>query len=246
MKNNNKGFTLVEMIVTLVIISVLNAVAIFGVKAYLNLSTENILEAMCTLLNETRYEALSNGCKETHITFEKQGKKYVATIYKDNKVFKQEVVGSAKTHIYCADNDIYAHLTDKDIIYYPVTQVFSLESFKKLAAGKGGNMKDNSLIYSIKRKSVTFYFNNDGSLEDIAKGNKKLSDLTDGNNTEFETRLRNFEIVGLTGKQDGGLILSVSVPTGKAYIADTIFGRDDGDAVRCQKSYGVLHNNSEK
>ena len=226
MKKNNKGFTLVELIVTLVIISVLNAVAIFGIKAYLNLGTENIIEAMCTLLNEARYEAVSNGGKEIHITFEKQEKNYVATIYKDNKVFKQEVVGSAKTHIYCSDMHGWSYTI-------PVTQAWDLEDIKKY-----GN------VYKLKKKSVTFYFNNDGSLEDIAKGDKKLSDLTDDDNEEFEMRLKNFEIYGITSKK-GGPVLSVSVPTGKAYIADTIFGKDD-DVARCQKSYGALHNNSEK
>lgn len=246
MKKNNKGFTLVEMIVTLVIISVLNAVAIFGVKAYLNLSTENILEAMCTLLNEARYEAVSNGCKETHITFEKQGKNYVATIYKDNNVFKQEVVGNSRTNIYIADigrvSSVYQGYEDYN---KPITAITTKSGFYKRAMNNSGNTYANEKVSKLREKSVTYYFNSDGSICDIALNNKKF-EHTSGDRWHDATdlRLQNFEIVVLTDKKDGGLKLTTSLEVGKAIISDFIF--DEEDNIGQTKSYGVLHNNSEK
>lgn len=241
MKNNNKGFTLVEMIVTLVIISVLNAVAIFGVKAYLNLSTENILEAMCTALNEARYEAVSNEGKEIHITFEKQGKNYVATIYKDNKIFKQEVVGNSRTNIYIADIGEIGSGYEKD--YKPITAITTKSKFYKRAMINSGNMYDNEKVSKLKEKSVTYYFNSDGSICDIALNNKKFEHISIYKKPT-DLRLQNFEIVVLTDKKDGGLKLTTSLEVGKAIISDFIFDEDDN--VGQMKSYGVLHNNSEK
>lgn len=242
MKKNNKGFTLVEMIVTLVIISVLNAVAIFGVKAYLNLSTENILEAMCASLNEARYEALSNGCKETHITFEKQGKNYVATIYKDNKIFKQEVIGNSRTNIYIADvGEIGSVPSD----YKPITAITTKSGFYKRAMNNSGNTYDDEEVSKLKEKSVTYYFNSDGSICDIALNNKKFEHISIYKKPT-DLRLQNFEIVILSDKKDGGQKLTTSLEVGKAIISDFKFNtwrEFDGGQM---KSYGVLHNNSEK
>lgn len=243
MKNNNKGFTLVEMIVTLVIISVLNAVAFFGVKAYLNLSTENILEAMCTSLNEARYEAVSNGCKETHITFEKQGKNYVATIYKDNKIFKQEVVGNSRTNIYIADVGEIGSGYEKD--YKPITASTTKSGFYKRAMNNSGNTYDDEEVSKLKEKSVTYYFNSNGSICDIALNGHKFEHISIYKKPT-DLRLQNFEIVVLTDKKDGGLKLTTSLEVGKAIISDFIFNtwsEFDGGQM---KSYGVLHNNSEK
>lgn len=244
--NNNKGFTLVEMIVTLVIISVLNAVAIFGVKVYLNLSTENILEAMCTALNEARYEAVSNEGKEIHITFEKQGKNYVATIYKDNKIFKQEVVGNSRTNIYIADigeiGSVYPNY-EKD--HKPITAITTKSKFYKRAMNNSGNMYDNEKVSKLKEKSVTYYFNSDGSICDIALNNKKFEHISIYKKPT-DLRLQNFEIVILSDKKDGGQKLTTSLETGKAIISDFTFNtwsEFDGGQL---KSYGVLHNNSEK
>ena len=246
MKKNNKGFTLVEMIVTLVIISVLNAVAIFGVKAYLNLSTENILEAMCTLLNEARYEAVSNEGKEIHITFEKQEKNYVATIYKNNKIFKQEVVGNSRTNIYIADigeiSSVYPGYEDYN---KPITAITTKSGFYKRAMNNSGNMYDNEEVSKLKEESVTYYFNSDGSICDIALNGHKFEHISgDRWHDATDLRLQNFEIVILLDKKDGGQKLTTSLETGKATITDFIFGEDDN--VGQMKSYGVLHNNSEK
>lgn len=243
---NNKGFTLVEMIVTLVIISVLNAVAIFGVKAYLNLSTENILEAMCTSLNEARYEAVSNGDKETHITFEKQGRNYVATIYKDNKIFKQEVVGNSRTNIYIADVGEIGSVYDGYEAYYkPITAITTKSGFYKRAMNNSGNMYANEKVSKLREKSVTYYFNSAGSICDIALNGHKFEHVSgDRWHDATDLRLQNFEIVVLTDKKDGGLKLTTSLEVGKAIISDFIFDEDDN--VGQMKSYGVLHNNSEK
>lgn len=214
------GFTLVEMIVTIVILGILSAVTIVGFSVYMNMNTENILEAMSTSLAEARYEAVSNDGKEVHITFDVQGSNYVATIYENNSVFKESVVGSARTDIYNTDsNDTYS-----------VTQMYDLKNFMQ---------SRGSIVYTFDEKSVTFYFNNDGSLADIARGGEKLSHTSEEN----DTRLGNFEIVGLTGKKDGGQTLTVSIDTGKAFIEDFTFGVKS--VANQQKSYGVLHSNSE-
>lgn len=232
------GFTLVEMIVTIVILGILSAVTIVGFSAYMNMNTENILEAMSTSLAEARYEAVLNDGKEVHITFDVQGNNYIATIYENNSIFKESVVGSTRTDIYSTDNSSFSYSG----VYYPVTQMYNLDYFMKYANHKGGSTDVNSMIYTIAEKSVTFYFNNDGSIVDIARGGEKLPH-TLGTKDTNDTRLRNFEIVGLTGKQNGGQTLTVSIDTGKAFIEDFTFGAKD---ISQQKSYGVLHSDSEK
>lgn len=99
------------------------------------------------------------------------------------------------------------------------------------------------MIYTIDEKSVTFYFNNDGSIVDIARGGEKLPHTLGSKDTN-DTRLRNFEIVGLTSKKDGGQTLTVSIDTGKAFIEDFTFGVKS--VSNQQKSYGVLHSDSEE
>lgn len=218
------GFTLVEMIVTIVILGILSAVTIVGFSVYMNMNTENILEAMSASLAEARYEAVSNDGKEVHITFDVQGNNYIATIYENNSVFKESVVGSARTAIYSTNsNDTY-----------PVTQMYNSKYFSQNI-----NQVD-SLIYTLDEKSVTFYFSSDGSIVDIDIGKKKLSHISE----ESDIRLRNFEIVGLTGKQNGGQTLTVSIDTGKAFIEDFTFGAKN--ISNQQNSYGVLHSDSEK
>lgn len=145
---NNKGFTLVEMIVTIVILGIISAVTIVGFSVYMNMNTENILEAMSTSLAEARYEAVLNDGKEVHITFDVQGNNYVATIYENNSVFKEEVVGNARTDIYSTDNNYLVH----HYVYYPVTQMLSLKEFMQCTINKGGSLYYNNLVFSLEKK----------------------------------------------------------------------------------------------
>jgi prepilin-type N-terminal cleavage/methylation domain-containing protein len=84
-QNKNAGFTLVELIIVVVIISILSAGTVIGVSAIYNANVDSASRKLVSILMGTRQEAIlrENGSVRMELYQDTNGDYYAATFFRD-------------------------------------------------------------------------------------------------------------------------------------------------------------------
>lgn len=237
--NKDDGFTLVELIVTVVILGILSAVTMIGFSTYLDMNTKTILEAVTTSIEEARYDALSNNNKEVKLVISANGARYNATIYADDDILQEKDIGSTRTDIYTTSNTSSGY-SDSHGKWHPAPLAqskYSLDSFMKYVNHETGSSYTKYDVLSIEESALTIKFNNDGSLKEILRGSTPIKTLDIYKNYTLDY-INAFEICGLTGGNSCRTIM-LTYETGKPIVTDFEFKQ--GNMGLNKTDYGVLH-----
>lgn len=107
----NKGFTLIELIVTVVIIGIVSGLGCFGIAQFNQLSSKSNLEALATAFDKARYDSMScnNGVVELEITDD--GHHYYAKVYEGTNVKDEYKIGTSRHTLYYNTSPISSPIT---------------------------------------------------------------------------------------------------------------------------------------
>lgn len=118
MARNNKGFTMIEIIVSVIIVGILSAGLAVSISKYVNLDSEYGIDALQSALEKVRYKSMTSSSKiTTELKLIDNGYKVVCRTLTDGKVYSSDRISSAKHNLVFVSNDIEYEI-DKENSFY--------------------------------------------------------------------------------------------------------------------------------
>lgn len=96
----DKGFTLVELIVVIVVLGIISAVSVYGVASFNSLSSESSLESLATAIDTARYATMSSVDDAVTLVVEDDGNFYHARVLQGGVVSEEYKLGDSRFTMY--------------------------------------------------------------------------------------------------------------------------------------------------